>query len=266
MSLVRIAARIAAVQALMGKTLVGDNVLDSQIGALDVAADGTVRIDGDKPFIAVYSEGATTKDDNTTLRALNVNGTTTFLFEAGITAAHVEADPETGEGVVLEGIPGTDANFEFFLDIVVRQIGDALTDPANEWAEIFRLLSIGYAVVERARTSGDGNGVRLAAQQLKIETRLVADPVRGVPLNAESPVARFFAKAATLEDPVISARVALMQSTLDGDEHSWQTALRRYGLTYGEGEAMLIAPADGGEEQVMQGVEFGPPAEPEGAE
>lgn len=39
MSLARIALRIAAVEALKGKTLVGDNVLDSPNGALDVQAE-----------------------------------------------------------------------------------------------------------------------------------------------------------------------------------------------------------------------------------
>lgn len=239
MSLTRIAARIAAVQALKGKTLVGDNVLDSQIGALDVGADGSVRTDQEKPFISVYTDGATTKDADNRLRTMSVNGATTFLFEAGITAAHVETDPETGVSQVYDGIPATDRAFEFYLDLVARQIADALTDPANEWAGLFRDLCMRFEVVERARTSGDGSGVRLAAQQIKIVADLVADPVVGT-LKEGSPMARFFAKAATLEDPVVTAQVALMQAQLSGDEHSWQTALRRYGLTYGEGDAMLI--------------------------
>lgn len=60
MSLIRIAARMAAVRALRGRTLVGDNVLDSQIGALDVGADGELRTEEDKPFISVYTHGKTT--------------------------------------------------------------------------------------------------------------------------------------------------------------------------------------------------------------
>ena len=54
----RIALRIAAVQALKGRTLVGDNVLDSRMTALDVDDDGNARTDEDRPFISLYESGA----------------------------------------------------------------------------------------------------------------------------------------------------------------------------------------------------------------
>src|SRR5690606_15492114 len=103
--------------------------------------------------------------------------------------------------------------------------------------------------IERARTSGDGSGVRLAAQQIKVTGNLVADPVRGVELKPESPMALFLAKAATvtapnpeydpededssptIPDPGMAAMVALMQAQISGTATDWQTALRRYGIT-----------------------------------
>jgi len=266
MSLIRIAARIAAVQALRGRTLVGDNVLDSQIGALDVAADGSLRTDEDQPFISVYTDGARIEDDDVVLRAFAPNGLTEFLFESGITSAHIVTDAETAVSVVYPGIPATDANFEFHLDIVARQIGDALSDPDNEWAEIFRKFVMRFEKIERVRTSGDDSGVKLAAQQLKVTVMLVAEPVRGVALNDTHPLARFFAKAATLTvpnpahdpddpdspatvpDPVITAQLALMQAQLAGVEADWQTALRRHGMTRTEGENLLLMPQ--GDEEV----------------
>jgi len=246
MSLIRIAARIAAVQALRGRTLVGDNVLDSQIGALDVTADGELRTEEDRPFISVYTDAARSSDN--VLRGWTSNGATDFLFEMGITAAHIDTDQETGESVIYPGIPGTDAAFEFHLDIVARQIGDALSDPANDWAELFRKFHSGNEVIERARTSNDGSGVRLAAQQIKLTVPLIADPVRGTELKPTHPLATFFAKAATV--PELGARVALMQAQLAGSSISWQTDLARYGITKSEGEAMLIVPPEGTEGDV----------------
>jgi hypothetical protein len=250
MSLVRIAARIAAVQALKGKTLVGDNVLDSQIGALDIAADGSVRTDEESPFISVYTDAAKIDDEDVVLRGFVPNGMTEFLFESGVTAAHIVTDDDTGASVVYPGIPGTDANFEFMLDIVARQIGDALSDPENEWAEIFRRLVAKFDKIERARTSGDGSGVKLAAQQLKVTASLFADPVRGTELKDTHPLARFFAKAATLDDDVVTAQVTLMQAQLAGTEFAWQTDLRRYGMTRTEGDNLLITTPDGAEEDI----------------
>lgn len=247
MSLVRIAARIAAVQALKGKTLVGDNVLDSQIGALDVTADGELRTDADKPFISVYADAA--KSEDNVLRSWVENGATEFLFEAGVTAAHVETDPDTGVSTLIGiGIPGTDANFEFHLDIVARQIGDALSDTENEWAEIFRRMSRSIDKIERARTSGDGSGVRLAAQQIKATVQLIADPVAGVELKPTHPLAAFFAKAADI--PELADIVALMEAQLAGEEYQWQSDLRRYGMTREEGDAMLITTPDGAEPDI----------------
>jgi hypothetical protein len=185
MSLVRIAVRIAAVEALKGKTLAGENILDSEIGALEADADGALRTVEDRPFVTVYTDAAITKDADTSLRSMVLNGATQILFEAGITAAMTETDPDTDESKLIGiGIPATDRAFEFHLDMVARQIGDALTDPENEWAQIFSAFIQRYVLIERARTSGDDNGVRLAAQQIKLTVDLIADPVKGEALRA----------------------------------------------------------------------------------
>lgn len=247
MSLCRIAARIAAVYALRGQTLVGDNVLDSQIGALDVAADGTLRTDEDRPFISVYADAA--KSDDNVLRSWVDNGATEFLFEMGITAAHTEMDEDTGATTLIGvGIPATDANFEFTLDVVARQVGDTLTDPENEWAEIFRKFLRGIDRIERARTSGDGSGIRLAAQQIKVTADLIADPIRGVGLKPAHPLAMFFAKAE--EVPELATMVTLMQAQLSANEFQWQTDMRRYGMTRTEADNLLLIPPTGAEADI----------------
>lgn len=243
MSFIRFAIRVSAVEAIRGKTLVGENVLDSEIGALDVAADGSLRIGTDKPFVSVYSDNSQWKE-GMQLRSLASPGELDLFFEAGIATAHAVTDAETDESVVL-GMPATDASFEFFLDVVMRQIADALDDPENEWAAIFRELCISFRRVERARVTGDTNGVRLAAHQLKIVTETTFEPIRGRPLVATSPIAKFLAKCeADLvpTQPDIAGKIALMRAQIEGDEDDLQTAIRRYGLVFTEADAMLITP------------------------
>lgn len=241
MSLIRIAARIAAVEALKGKTLVGDNVLDSEIGAIDISADGSARTDEEKAFIAVYTDAATTGD--ATLRSLAVNGTTDFLFETGVTAAMTERDPETGAAVIVPGIPATDRAFEFFMDMVVRQIGDALTDPDNAWAEVFRRLCVKFVSIKRSRTSGDHGGTRMAAQQVLVQADLLPDPPRGLDLAPTHALVRFFDMAGLLNDPVIDAQVALMKAQQAGDIGHFKVMRSRFGRTSGETDASGLATA-----------------------
>jgi hypothetical protein len=242
MSLVRIAARIAAVQALKGQTSVGDNVLDSEIGALDVDGDGNLRSTKPKPFISVYTDEA--RADDNQLRAWVGNGRTEFLFEAGVTAAHADTDTETGDSLLYPGVPDTDAAFEFHLDLIARQIGDALSDPENEWAEIFRKFTKTIVRIERSRTSsGAKDGTRLAAHQVKVTVELVSDPPKGEPLSARGPMALFFAKAAEL--PGLSGRISLMQAQLIGAPLEWEASMRRFGIAHSEADSLLITPATG---------------------
>lgn len=266
MSLVRIALRIALVEALRGRTLVGDNVLDSQIGALDVAADGSLRTDQQKAWIAVYTDASTSKDGaaDVSLRALVPNGATQILIETGLTAAQVLIDPETEQSVVYPGIPDTDAAFELHSDIVMRQIADVLSDPLNGWSEVARRMILSFQSVERLRVSGDQQGTRLAAQQTRIVANLVADPVRGVPLKDGSPLNAFFDQAEatlrvpnpgypdesddeTIVEPVVASTLALMRAQIDETPlpFDWQTVQRRFGIYRAEADAMLVTPPAG---------------------
>ena len=246
MSLIRIAARMAAVRALRGNTLVGDNVLDSQIGALDVGADGALRTDEDKPFISVYTHGARSGDNQ--LRGLNANGVTEFLFEAGITAAMVERDEETGADTLYGiGIPGTDAAFEFHLDLVARQIADTLNDPDNAWAEVWRKCCNSITGVDRERTSGDRTGVRLAAHQIKITADLFPDPAKGVTLAATHPLSMFFTLADASDDQLAIEAADAMRAAIAGEMPQWKLDLRRYGLARSEGDNLQVTTPEGAE-------------------
>jgi len=246
--LARIAIRIAAVEALKGRTLIGDNVLDSQIGALDVAADDSIRTDQERPFISVYTDASRGDGDG---RSLHKAGATELTIEAGITAAMVVTDAETGASEVIPGLPATDPAFEFYLDCVGRQIATALTDPANEWAEIWRGLSSGIVSVDRKRTSDAASGTRIAAHQVVVTVDLLPDPVFGEPVAPTSIWAKLFAKMASTSHPYLATMQALVGTPADGTDHD--ASRRRFGLTLDEARALTLAD---GAEPPIQSVAF----------
>ena len=245
MSLIRIAARICLVEALKGKTLVGENVQDSMIGAIDVAADGTLRTAQEKPFVAVYSEAAKIEPDPP--RGLLGNGATEFVLETGVTAAMVDTDDDGKSTIVGIGIPATDGAMEFLLDVVARQIGDAVSDPDNVWAALFSDFAVRFSAIERVRTSNQGDGVRLAGQQIKISADLIDDPEIAVPLDAKQPIKRFFDLVTTMSEPppALLAKVTAMQGLLAGTAEPWEQLQRRLGLTAGELLALGRGPIEG---------------------
>jgi hypothetical protein len=254
MSLMRIALRRAAVEALRGRTLVGDNVLDSEIGSIDIAADGTLRSDKEKPFIAVYTGDSKATKSNE-LRALVINGPTEIIFEIAVTAAMVETN-EIGESVIVGmGTPAADANYEIHLDIVARQIADVLTDPENEWAEIFRKLTSAVLSVERtvARTA---DKTHLAAHQIRMLADLMADPARGAMFAPTHGLMMFLTKmeagdaADADRDADMKDIAALMRAQIAGTAYAWQLDLRRYGMTREEADKLLITMQPGTEADV----------------
>ena len=234
MSLVRIALRIAAVEAIRGRTLVGDNVLDSEIGAIDIAADGSIRTEKEKPFISVYTEDGASKLDGNDLRSLFDNGTCELVFELGITAAMSVTDPDTGESSVVPGVPVTDRSFEYFLDMTARQILDALSCPDNPWGEICRGLTCRFSKIERIRAGNADGGMRFAAHRIKIICELMEDPVRGEPLEEETPFFDFLKALDASADPQHQIYAQAMRAEIDGSDAPWENAQRRLGMTAAE--------------------------------
>lgn len=243
MSLTRIAMRIAICQALRGKTEVGANVLDSQIGLVETDAAGKVTSISRKPFISVYVDSAKARHE-TGIRSLLVNGLTEIAFDIGISTQHVEVDPDTDESVILPGLPAIDDAMEFYLDLVARQVLDALNDPADPWADIYRSFVPKIASIDRACATSGVAGVRVALHQIRLQADLLPDPVRGRPLTPEGPMARFMALAEGL-DEVTRIKAARMLAQIEGDATPLDIAIRRYGFTAAEAKALLLAPVDG---------------------
>lgn len=242
MSLVKLAMRMAAVEALKGKTLVGDVVLDSEIGVIDLKPDGTLESEQEKRFIAVYTQEGKLELDAHMPRALHEGGTCELIFEIGITASMTTRDPETGDQEVIEGIPATDAAFEFYLDVVDRQILDALTTGSSAWSEIWRGLVPRVISVHRQRTDSAGQ-VRLAGHQLKLNCEIAADPTPGHAYDPDGPFGQFMSALTT--SPIVGhqVRAALMTNVLEATPGaSWQAVMHQLGLTRAEAEALGHAP------------------------
>ena len=244
MSLVRIAARIAIRQALLGKTKVGDNVLDSQIGLIDSALAGEEDSPANKPFISIYADAGSSRESDNDLRSFSSNGLTDFMFEVGFSARHVTTDPDTDEAVVLEGIPATDDSFEFFLDMVVRQIGDALNDADDPWADLARRLIRKVSSIERAVATSGQRGVRVALHQMRVQVELIRDPLKGTPLSTTHPMTTFFSLVEGM-DEACRAKAAEMLAQLEDMPTALQSTVQRYGFTRQEAEALLLAPVSG---------------------
>ncbi|MCM2396191.1 hypothetical protein NBH19_08880 [Rhizobium sp. S95] len=241
MSLARIALRIAAVEALKGRTLVGDHVLDTPNGALDIQADGRLRTEEEKPFVSVFTDLG--RADGITGRSLIENGDCDIVFEIGVSSAMLHRDDETGAShMVGINIPASDGNREFFLDIVQRQICDALTDPDNSWAEIYRSLHHGILKIEfaGARTSEDSQ--RLAGHQMKLTVSLINDPLRGDELEQGTPFAEFLTALDASENASYLKQAAQIRGMLSGVDPDWKYIRRRHGMTAAEAETLGHAP------------------------
>ncbi len=243
MSLARIAIRAAAVEAIKGRTLVGANVLDSEIGVLDLDSSGRVTSPEKEAFVAVYTDAAKAAVGDNDLRSMLLNGTTDLLFECGMSAAMLQnTDPDTGETVMAIGVPDTDANFEFQLDLLVRQLIEALTDPGNVWGQVFLGLAYRLRSVERMRVGNITDGTRLAAQQLKVSADLVDDPEPATALDPDSAFGRFITLAQASEDESLRKKGAFMAAAITGTREAWENLQQAHGMTAAELRALGLGP------------------------
>lgn len=190
MSFARFALRTAALYALRDQTIVGDNVRDSDFGAIDIGSDGSLRTDQDRPFVLIYTDDSDAEEDLGT-RSLRQNGNLDFVVEFGIASPMTETNPETGESIIYGvGVPATDAAFELTLDMIDRQVVDALTGE-GDWPDLWRSISDRVLKIERRRAATNDDGTRVAARQMRVRLQCKPDPVNGQPLADTSVWARF---------------------------------------------------------------------------
>lgn len=256
--LARIALRMATIEALKGKTLVGDNVLDSMITALDADAEGNLTTNQQKPFIMIYTDAGDLDVDSWPRGVAMGGGSVDLVVEIAVAATMTQRNVK-GDKEVVPGILATDDALEFFLDMVAQQVVRCLSDPDDEWAEIWRSLTYTVQKVVRARTSS-ADGTRLAAHQIKMTVDLIDTPTFGEPLDVDAPLSRFLAKLeamtipnpdydsddedspAVIPDPIAVAKAALIRAEVGGDDQAWEVAQRRLGITRSELLALGLGP------------------------
>jgi hypothetical protein len=252
MSLTMMALRISAVEALKaGGTLVGSNVLDSQISAIDQTADGRLRSDQQRPFIAVYTDAAKSQDLGAT--GLRSNGRVDIMFNCGVSVSMAQTDRDTGETRIVDLFPATDAGLEAILDALDVQIGRALVDPESEWAQVFGDFVQAYVAKEHARSSSSVENVRLAAGQTRLTVDVFADPAMGQPLPEGGPWPRFMALMQSMDHPHLNLFRELLGQSDDGASYPLYEQLT--GATSQDAKALRLYDFGGvGREVVLNAV------------
>jgi hypothetical protein len=242
MSIVRSCLRLATVAALRDKTWAETRVLDSDNGPLEAAilADPT-------PYIVVYTD-----DDNREeiegFDLLAAKRTLVIVIEFGLASALAPSD-----GGPAMRIPATHGSFELALDIIERQIINALVhDPLSVWGALWRDLAMRFDLKTSSKRGGSSEGgSRWAARQLLLHVDPVADPPAGVPFPDDHPVPLFLvaARAAGFGGAADLIAAELIAPTAPALP-TWREAQAWLGLT----------------EPAVRGLGLGPPMIPQEAE
>lgn len=179
MSIGRIALRFLLCEAIRNRTLAGDYVKSSMIASLTTDETGSLKMKADHPWVAVYTDASEYQGQVYPAYVVSDIGQTDLVIEWGISSTMTEKDPVDGRSVVVTGIPDTDENYEFLLDIVGQQIVAAISDPQNEYAQLVAKLLVKVSGTKRSRVASDENGVRLAAHQLVYTIQPMTEPEVG---------------------------------------------------------------------------------------
>lgn len=239
MALAREVLRLAAVRALRSDPRVirwiadADRVRDSEQGPVeDYVSDKAL------PEILVYTDDGKFSD-----------GASDSLFAGGEQNLTIEIVMTQKMRVSVEGPfdewafapPETDASMELTIGMIERTIILALSDPNNEWAELFRSFALGIDVGISNRGSSMRDGVRFAGRQLVFSIKLPSDPA---PDQQIKPLwARFLALAEL--DADLAQLVPMFQAMITGEDSDladWQTLAGAYALTEPVARALKIAP------------------------
>lgn len=226
-AIARTALRIAAVEAILGKTLAVDRVFDSAIDALDAQLNEEER----RPIITV-----TTDDD---VRQGKVRDTWSNDRKIDLVIEIAVASKVTAEGIV---IPETDFGLEWSLDIIEHQIERALFSEDSAWGKVFMGLVLETADWKSRRGASADAGLRFAARQINITLDVVQAPLPGEAIT-EGPYQDLFTAMAGQPDRVELG--SLLRAVLEGtDKPEWERLSEAIGLRRAEAASIGIAPVD----------------------
>jgi hypothetical protein len=226
-SLVALGLRLAALQALAGRTVAEGRIADSRIPPVDQRA-----VEDRLAAIAIYTDEETGAPAGL---ALGQADDRALLFVLELALA--EATVVEGEATVT--IPSTDAGMELALDILQRQVLRVLQSDDGPWAELWRTLAQRAVKFERRRGAGMvEQGVRFAARQLIVTLQPMHEPSFGPPTG---PFAQLLALMADTPDLAPLVEV-LAEVIARGDLADWRIAQSDFGLTHDGVRGMGIAP------------------------
>lgn len=179
MSIVRQLLQVCAVQAIRGKTHAGNEVHDSKITALAKPFK-----DQRRPLVILSIEeaeqpGGRGNDGG----LLGRPGSVSMLIQSAVFELQKISSQDGGADEELEWVLGeTDAAFEATINIIDRQWRAALTDPTNEWADIFRGLVTNVGEVKDIRATDPDTGRRHSLRFTSVKLDVVPEPQFGRPL------------------------------------------------------------------------------------
>ncbi|MFG1414049.1 hypothetical protein V5G24_23390 [Xanthobacter sp. VTT E-85241] len=225
--------RLLTVNVLLGRTWARDRVADSDIVPIDDRVCQERR-----PFIAVYTDDA--QHDVAGRNILTAPGTVALTIEIGATAL-VRVDLEDGAGEHEEVMPATDGAVEFLIDMIERQIFEALTSAAPA-ADLWRTFAGRVGKRSSVRGAFFREGTRGAARQIIIDATPPADPVPGAALGPAWVGLLAWLDGAA--DPHLAKMGAGIRAALEGDASPphWLLEQASLGLTREEARALHITP------------------------
>ena len=246
--------RWITVLALRDRTWAGPRVYDSPGQPADL------RMESERaPFIAVYTDDADFvlgDQEGVGTASLYDSGGTAFLVievaVAGQMSDIPEVDPAEDPDMIRTVrdrniLAATDQGLEARIGFIARQVMDALMDPSNEWAELWRQLVVERNKVEVRRggsghEAGQDSAQRFASRIIRMELGIVGEPAPGEPQPADGFWARFLAKA--LPDPELGGIASIISDHLETDEgEAWRNSQRALGLTERGLRGIGIGPA-----------------------
>jgi len=238
MTLTRAALRLATVRALRDQTM-ARRVLDSEIGAPEeIAADS----DRPEPLIVVYTDDAsyTERLGGAGPADLdNFEGAQTLFIEMLVTQ-RMRLEDNNGDEALIQ--PPTDRRLELAVDLIERQVKNALMDPANPWAEIWRGFITDIVSLKSQRGAWQRESGRVAGRQLDIQAVLMRDPRPGADLDRHMAWGPFLTKLEGSGNAQLIRQAADFRTALAGGSAEWdalQDMRARFGMTPALSAAVL---------------------------
>ncbi len=236
MSLSRLAMRLAAVQALRGRTLAGERVFDSVIDPIRLTTE-----QGRQPLVIV-----TTDQHEASVSGRDLCGGTqqcSLVIEVAIAdAAQVPAQDGQGAETSIE-VPHTDEGMELMLDLLEHQVSVTLAQGTHAWSDIWMGFVPSVASRISRRGASSDNGLRFAARQIILVCDLINTPAAVAEIGATAPWGKFL--AALDADPGLTGVASMLRAEIDGDGLSdWQRSAQALGIPYDVADMIAIKPVE----------------------